>query len=60
VILRGYTVSTALPLAPEQPGCQGTYHVSVRVIGLEPIGTIRPVSRKITARPFGSATFTVR
>jgi hypothetical protein len=59
VILRGYTVSTTLPLAPNQPGCAGTYHVSVRVIGLESIGAIRPVGRKITARPFGSATFTV-
>jgi hypothetical protein len=60
VILRGYTVSTTLPLAPNQRGCAGTYHVSVRVIGLESIGSIRPVGRKIIARPFGSATFTVR
>jgi hypothetical protein len=60
VILRGRTVGTKLPLAPNQPGCAGTYHVAVRVTGLEPIGSIRPVSRKIAARPFGSATFTVR
>jgi hypothetical protein len=60
VILRGYPVSTKLPLAPNQPGCAGTYHVAVRVTGLEPIGSIRPLSHKITARPFGSATFTVR
>jgi hypothetical protein len=60
VVLRGSTVSTALPLIPDRPGCKGTYHVSARVIGLEPIGSIRPVGRKINAKPFGSATFTVR
>jgi hypothetical protein len=60
VILRGHTVSTKLPLAPSQPGCAGTYHVAVRVTGLEAIGSIRPVSHKVIARPFGSATFIVR
>jgi hypothetical protein len=59
VILRGHTVSTKLPLAPNQPGCAGTYHVALRVTGFEPIGSIRPVGSKVTARPFGSATFTV-
>jgi hypothetical protein len=55
ILLRGTTVTTTL-----SPSCPGTYHVFVRVTGLEPIGSIRPVGRKIDARPFGIATFEVR
>ncbi|HXO07761.1 MAG TPA: hypothetical protein VN880_06995, partial [Solirubrobacteraceae bacterium] len=37
--------------------CPGTYHVSVRVTGLGPIGPRE--GRRISAKPFGTATFTV-
>jgi hypothetical protein len=52
ILLRGSVVTTTL-----SPSCPGTYHVSVRVTGLEPIGSIRPAGRKINAKPFGTATF---
>jgi hypothetical protein len=55
VLLRGDLVSTTL-----RPSCSGTYRVFVRVTGLNPIGTLRPVGRKISAKPFGSATLTLR
>jgi hypothetical protein len=51
-LLRGSIVTTTV-----SPSCPGTYHVSVRVTGLEPIGSIRPVGRKINAEPFSTATF---
>jgi hypothetical protein len=55
ILLRGTIVTTTL-----SPSCPGTYHVSVRVTALEPIGSIRPVGRKIDAKPFGAATFALR
>jgi hypothetical protein len=56
-LLRGQLVTDALNGVGH---CKGTYRIAVNVTGLEPLGTIRPVARKINARPFGSATFTVR
>jgi hypothetical protein len=56
-LLRGQLVTDALNGVGH---CKGTYRIAVNVTGLEPLGEIRPVGRKIAARPFGSATFTVR
>jgi hypothetical protein len=57
--LRGDQVDAPLTAFERRALCPGTYHVAVRVSGLEPMGTLRPVGRRIRAKPFGSVTFTV-
>ena len=55
---RGDLLNARLVVFPHRTLCRGTYRVSARVNGLEPIGP-KP-GRKINAKPFGSTTFTVR
>jgi hypothetical protein len=55
---RGDLLNARLVVFPGRALCRGTYRVSARVNGLETIGP-KP-GRKINAKPFGSAKFTVR
>ena len=55
--LRGDLINAPLVEPNSQPGCPGTYHVSVRVTTIGPIGPKQAYS--VSSRPFGTATFTV-
>lgn len=56
--LRGDRLSAPLIAFPHRTLCLDTYRVSASVAGMEPIGDKE--GRNINAKPFGSATFTVR
>ena len=56
--LRGDLLSAPLIAFPRRTLCLDTYRVSASVAGMEPIGNKE--GRNINAKPFGSATFTVR
>ena len=55
--LRGDLINAPLVEPDSRPRCPGTYHVSVRVTAIGPIGP-KP-AHPITSTPFGTTTFTV-
>jgi hypothetical protein len=57
--LRGDTLNVSIDPSTTHTLCTGTYHVSVRVAGIAPVGS-QISERRVNAKPFGSATFTVR